>query len=319
MELRAVNLNLLASLAALLEERSVTRAAARMGVTQSAMSSSLAQLRALFEDPLFRRGAHGIEPTPRALSLAAPLSEAMRLLEQTLAPEAFDAATSRRTFVLAASDHVELVVLPRLLRRLEKVAPGVHVEVRPWGLHEVPAMLARGEADLMIGFYGALPPRHEAELLFDDAYTCVVRRSHPRVKQRLTLESWLELGHVLVSQQSGARGSVDRALEARGLTRKIGAQVSHFLLVPLLVARTDLVAAISESVADAFAAPLGLRRFPPPVPLPAGRVGQVWHEQMTADAGHRWLRGIIRDVVGTGRGARSAHGRQMPKPPVSQP
>src|SRR5689334_2453999 len=116
-----------------------------MGVTQSAMSSSLAQLRALFEDPLFRRTAHGIEPTPRALALAAPLSEALRLLERTLTKDSFDPATSTRTFVLAASDHAELIVLPRLLRRLARAAPGVRIEVRPWGLHEVPPLLARGE------------------------------------------------------------------------------------------------------------------------------------------------------------------------------
>lgn len=297
MDLRTVNLNLLAALAALLEERNVTRAAARMGVTQSAMSSSLAQLRALFDDPLFRRTAHGIEPTPRALALAAPLTEAMRLLERTLTKDEFDPATSTRTFVLAASDHAELVVLPRLLRRLGRVAPGVRVEVRPWGLHEVPPLLARGEADLMLGFYDVVPPRHEHELLFEDAYTCIVRRNHPRVKKRLSLSTWLELEHVLVSQQRAAKGSVDRALESMGLSRKIGAQVSHFLLVPLLVARTDLVAAISESVAEAFATPLGLRRFSPPVSLPKGHVGQVWHEQMNADPGHRFLRETIREVV----------------------
>ena len=296
MDLRSVNLNLLASLSALLDERSVTRAATRMGVTQSAMSSSLAQLRVLFEDPLFRRGAHGIEPTPRALALAATLSEGLRLLERTLSPDAFDEATSKRTFVLAASDYVEMVVLPGLVQRLSKTAPGIRVEVQPWGLQEVPAMLARGEADLMIGFYDALPPRHQQESLFEDGYTCIVRRAHPRVNKRLSLKTWLELEHVLVSQQRGARGSVDRALEARGLSRKVGAQVSHFLLVPLLVARTDMVAAVSEFVADAFAAPLGLRRFAPPIALPAGRVGQVWHEQMSNDAGHQWLRKTIRDV-----------------------
>jgi DNA-binding transcriptional LysR family regulator len=260
------------------------------------MSSSLAQLRTLFDDPLFRRGAHGIEPTPRALALAAPLSEGLRLLERTLSAESFDPATSKRTFVLAASDHVEMILLPDLMRRLSRTAPGIRVEVRPWGLQEVPAMLARGEADLMIGFYGEVPPRHEQEPLFEDRYTCIVRRGHPRVGKRLSLKAWLELEHVLVSQQRGARGSVDRALEAMGLSRKIGAQVSHFLLVPLLVARTDMVAAVSEFVAAAFAEPMGLRRFAPPIALPAGRVGQVWHEQMATDGGHLWLRETIRKV-----------------------
>ncbi len=152
MDLRSVNLNLLAAFDALVVEKNVTRAAKRMGVTQSAMSNSLAQLRALFDDALFVRTAHGIEPTSRAIELHAPVREGLHRLEQALAPRHFDPKTANRVFVIAASDHVELVVLPGLLRRLGKVAPRVRVEVRPWGLHEVPAGLARGGAELKVGF-----------------------------------------------------------------------------------------------------------------------------------------------------------------------
>jgi len=297
MDLRSVNLNLLAAFDALLEERSVTRAARRMGVTQSAMSGSLAQLRALFEDPLFRRSSRGIEPTPRALALAEPIHAGLRLLELALVPPGFDAKTSARTFVLAASDYVEFVLMPPLLHRLGREAPGVRIEVRPWGLHEVPPTLARGEVDLMIGFYDAVPARHTQRLLFDDSYTCIVRNGHPRIRRKPTLPAWLREQHVLVSQRGESPGSVDRALASRGLQRTVAARVSHFLLVPVLVARTDLVAALSARVAAAFAEPLGLRMFAPPIALPAGRVGQVWHEQMEGDAGHRWLREMIADIA----------------------
>ncbi len=293
MDIRTVNLNLLVAFDALFEERSVTRAARKMGVTQSAMSNSLAQLRALFDDSLFRRVAHGIEPTARAIALAEPIRHGLHLLGRALSPVEFDPTTASRIFVLAASDYVEFVLLPRLVRRLQHDAPGVRIEVRPWGLHEVPALLARGEADLMIGYYDAVPERHRQQLLFREVYRCIVRKGHPRVRRRLSVKTWLELQHVLVSQRADSPGSVDRALASRGLKRTVGVRVSHFLMVPALVAGSDMVAAVSRRIAETFARPLGLATFAPPLPLPTSRVGQVWHEQMDADPGHQWLRGLI--------------------------
>lgn len=298
----SINLNLLVALHALLEERSVTRAARRAGVTQPAMSNSLAQLRALFGDPLFRRTSRGLEPTPRALALAEPLGRGLRLLESALAPPSFDPHTADRTFVLAASDYVEFVLLPPLMRKLARAAPSVRVEVRPWGLHEVPGFLARAEADLMIGFYDEVPHNHRHRILFEEEYVCIVRRDHPRVRRKLSLELYLELGHVLVSQREGSPGSVDRALATMGKRRRIAARVSHFVMVPMLVARTDLVAAMSRRVVAPLAGPLRLRVFAPPLALPRGRIGCVWHEQMDADPGHRWLRSMIVDVCEELRG-----------------
>jgi len=161
-DIRAVNLNLLAAFDALLEERNVTRAAGKMGVTQSAMSSSLAQLRVLFDDPLFRRTPRGIEPTPRALELGDPIRRGLGLFDRALTPRSFDPASESRVFVLATSDYVEFVLLPPLLKRLAREAPGVRLEVRPWGLHHVPKTLHSGEVDLMIGFYDEVPAHHAA-------------------------------------------------------------------------------------------------------------------------------------------------------------
>jgi DNA-binding transcriptional LysR family regulator len=296
---QSVNLNLLVALEALLEERSVTRAAKRTGVTQPAMSNTLAQLRALFDDPLFRRGAHGLEPTPRALALAEPIRQGLRLLDAALVTPSFEARTAERTFVVAASDYVEFVLLPPLMRRLAHEAPGVRIEIRPWGLHEVPPSLARAEADLMIGFYDAVPRGHRHRLLFDEDYICIVRKDHPRIKRKLTLDLYLELEHVLVSQRADSPGSVDRALAAKGKRRRVAARVSHFLMVPMLVARTDLVAALSRRVAEPLARPLGLKMLTPPISLPRGRIGQVWHEQMEGDPGQRWFRALVESVCAT--------------------
>ena len=298
MNISGVNLNLLVAFDALFEELSVTRAARRAGVTQPAMSNTLAQLRALFGDTLFVRHRTGLTPTARAHELAEPIRKGLRLLESALTGPRFDPNTSERRFVVAASDYVELVLLPALLRRIAHEAPQVRLALRPWGLHEAPPELARGETDLMLGFYGQLPPHHYEQPLFDDEYVCVVRRRHPTVKGKLTLAKYLRLSHVLVSAHADGMGSVDRALLARGLQRTIGARVSHFLTVPVLVAQTDFVAALDRRVAEVFAGPLGLELFPPPLKLPKGTIGQVWHEQQHADPGHRWLRALIADVAG---------------------
>jgi DNA-binding transcriptional LysR family regulator len=297
MNISGVNLNLLVAFDALYEERSVTRAARRAGVTQPAMSNTLSQLRGLFGDALFVRHRTGLTPTARANELAEPIRKGLRLLQSALTGPRFDPATSERRFVVAASDYVELVLLPALLRRLNQDAPQVRLALRPWGLHEAPPELARGEADLMLGFYGQLPPHHYEQALFDDEYVCVVRRHHPTVKSKLTLAKYLQLSHVLVSANAEGTGSVDRALLALGKQRTIGARVSHFLTVPVLVAQTDLVAALDRRVAQVFAGPLGLKLFPPPLKLPKGTIGQVWHEQQHADPGQRWLRALIADVA----------------------
>ena len=297
MNISAINLNLLVAFDALFEELSVTRAARRAGVTQPAMSNTLAQLRELFDDALFVRHRTGLNPTARAKELAEPIRKGLALLQNALSGSSFDPATSERRFVIAASDYVELVLLPALLRRLAKEAPRVRLALRPWGLHEAPPELARGEVDLMLGFYGKLPPHHYEQTLFDDEYVCVVRRRHPSVKSKLTLAQYLQLSHVLVSAKADGLGSVDRALAALGKQRTIGARVSHFLTVPVLVSQTDFVAALDRRVAEVFAGPLGLKLFRPPLALPKGSIGQVWHEQQNADPGQRWLRSVIAEVA----------------------
>jgi DNA-binding transcriptional LysR family regulator len=294
--INAVNLNLFVAFDALYAEKNVTRAARRLGVTQSALSNALQKLRLLFDDPLFLRGPRGITPTPRALEVATPIQRGLAALGASLAPSSFDAATAERTFIVAASDYVLWVLLPRLLRRLAIEAPRVRIEVRPWGLHEVTPWLATGEADLMIGYFGTVPSGHHSLRLFSEEYVCLARKGHPTIGPRPSLEDWVSTPHVVVSERPGSTASVDRVLAKRGLERTIGVRVTHFLLVPEIVARTDFVAALSGRVARPFVRMLGLRTFAPPLALPTSHVGQVWHERLSVDAGHRWLRGVIAEI-----------------------
>jgi DNA-binding transcriptional LysR family regulator len=292
--IKNLNLNLLLVLDALNREQNVTRAAKRLGLTQSAVSNSLGQLRLALGDPLFVRARRGVVPTERAQALAGPVRQALAIVESALeGTGAFDPRKSSRSFVIAASDYTEYVLLPALLRHLEREAPGVRIEVRSWGYHEVPTSLEAGEVDLMLGYYGALPPGHHEQTLFQEEYVCIVRQGHPSVRRRLTLKRYLSLSHVLVTQRPGSGGSVDIALARRGLSRRIGARVSHFLMVPQLVAQTDLVAALSRRIAEPALKGLSLSLYPPPLELPKSSVGQVWHERTHDDPAHRWLRGVV--------------------------
>ncbi len=293
----AVNLNLFVAFDALLAERNVTRAAARLGLTQSALSNALRQLRQLFDDPLFVRGARGVTPTPRALALEAPIRRGLAALGAALSPPTFDAERVERRFTIAASDHVALVLLPSLLGTIRRKAPGLSIDVVPWGLHYVTPLLEQGRADLMIGFHGKVPPQHAQRELFVEEFTCIARRGHPTIRSaKLTLKAWLAAPHVVVTEKPDSASTVDRALGAKGLRRIVGVRVPHFSVVPRIVAETDFVAALGARIAAAYAKPLGLRTFAPPLALPPGRIGMVWHERWDADPGHTWLRETIAEV-----------------------
>ncbi|HEY0708104.1 MAG TPA: LysR substrate-binding domain-containing protein, partial [Polyangia bacterium] len=203
---------------------------------------------------------------------------------------------SERTFVIATSDFVEFVLMPKVLARLSREAPGLRLQLVAWQHHNVPPTLETGEADLMVGFSRPVPGHHE-QILFPDEFICVVRRDHPKVKERLSLKTYVSLQHVLVTSQSSGPGVVDEALAKRGLSRTIALRMSHFLMVPTIIAETDYVAAISRRVAAVYAGPLGLRVLTPPLPLPRGNVTQVWHERTHHSPAHQYLRRLIAEVA----------------------
>ena len=217
MNITGLNLNLLPVLDALLAERSVSRAGARVGLSQPAVSNALAQLRAHFDDALLVRKAGGMAPTERALAIAGPLRAALLALEQGLEPAAtFDPAAASRDFTIMTNDFVAFALLPRLLARLQHEAPGVHLQVRAWQEHFVPSELARGDTDLVLGFHRGLPVGHQAAPLFQDRFVFVARKGHPKVRGRITLATYTKLAHVLVSHEPNARGIVDLCSASAG-------------------------------------------------------------------------------------------------------
>ena len=299
-DLHGINTNLLVALEILLRERSVTRAARRFGVTQSAMSNILAQLRDLLGDPLLVRAGRGMEPTPIALDLAEDLRAGVEAFSRVVSgTHGFDPTTSTEELTLAMSDRLEAVLFPGLLAAIRERAPGLSLQVVPWSDLGAPPGLAR-DIDVAIGVvvgpdFDGGPLHHEVVL--DEGLSTIVRRDHPRVRRRLTLKAFCELDHILVTDKRAATGIIDDALAKEGLSRRIAVRVPRHTLVGELVARTDLVATIDGRIARGFASSLGVRLFSPPVALPRGAFAMFWHDRTDADPARRWLRGQLREVA----------------------
>jgi DNA-binding transcriptional LysR family regulator len=295
----ALDLNLAVVLDALLKERSVSRAAKRIGLSQSATSHALARLRGVLGDPLLVRTRHGVAPTARAEQMAAPLAEALAGLERTLlAAPRFEPATARRTFRIAATDYAELLVVPRLLAAIAKQAPGVDIWMRPMG-DDALAALRRGELDLVLGVFSpsVLAGGLQARPLLDDRLVSIVRKGHPLTRGKLTLARFVAADHALIAPRGNPGGPVDDALAARGLRRRIGFTTPHFVVAPHAIAGTDLVLTLAERVATLFADQLPLRVLEPPLRLPKIRLAMIWQQGYDTDPAHRWLRERLEAVA----------------------
>jgi DNA-binding transcriptional LysR family regulator len=297
MDIRNVDLNLLVALDALLAERSVSRAAVRLHLSQPAASALLARLRELFGDPLLLRSARGMLPTQRALELLGPVRQVLDEIDAIVQPRAaFDAASAEHTFTLSASDYVEYTLLPMLVDYLEHKAPGVRLEVRPLDLQTVAKQMESGDVDLCITGLLNAPAGLHVRPLYTERIVSVVRREHPGVGARLTLDKFCSLEHIQVSVRgSGFSTRIDEALAALGRKRRARLAVPHFLLVPEIVARSDMISALPERLARGYAKKL--RIFEPPLDLEGFTVGEIWHERNQRDPAQQWLRDVLLELA----------------------
>ena len=298
MNIHAADLNLLVVLEVLMAERSVSRAARRLGLSQPATSNALARLRAMFDDPLLVRRGNAMLPTPRALELAGHVHAGLAHLQAALdGPRPFDERASTRCFTIATNDYVSFVLLAPLVRRLRERAPRVTVQVKSLDNLASLEALGRGEVDLALGAGSMLGQDYPCEPLFEDGYVSLARQGHPRVGKRLTLERFVQLEHLLVSPYGSRRGVVDIALEQRGYERRVALWVPHFLLAPAIVAQTDLVVTLAERVARRLAPRYGLRILPTPIDVPRFVTQQYWDPRHEHEPAHRWLREQVRGSV----------------------
>ncbi|HEY8075630.1 MAG TPA: LysR family transcriptional regulator [Labilithrix sp.] len=295
-----VDLALVAALRALLAEKHVTRAAKRLGVTQPAMSHSLARLRAALGDPILVRTPSGMRATPRAEAMIEPLERAFHELDAALAPPAaFDPARATNRFVVATTDYVELVLLPALCARLWREAPNVDLRVVTIDTraHE---LLAEDRLDLAIGPPGTLGSAGtiRSQLLFRETFRCVMREGHPAARRRLTLDAFIALPHALIAPRGESGGGVvDHALARMKKKRRVALEIPHFLVAPYVIGETDLVITLAARVAERFASTLGLVSVAPPVELPGFAMAMAWHERRHVDPAHAWFRKLVADVA----------------------
>ncbi|HEY6241029.1 MAG TPA: LysR family transcriptional regulator, partial [Burkholderiales bacterium] len=297
MNVSELDLNLLRAFDAVLREGSVTAAGGRLGLSQPAMSNAISRLRRLLEDPLFVRTPRGVRPTPFAQRLAAPVRQALELIHSALSQQSgFDPGTSERVFRLQLTDVGELVFLPSLLERLKREAPRVRIEVEQRRQGDVGDALAAGEIDLALGFLPELSAGVMQKRLFRDQYVCLMRAEHPAIGARLTLARFLAAAHVLVSAEGSPHQIVEQTLRAKGLRRQIALRVPHFMVIPMILARTDYMAIVPKGFVHAMA-PLGrYRSLKLPVDIPELDVKLHWHERFNRDPGISWLRGVLIDL-----------------------
>lgn len=298
--LSRVDLNLLVHLDALLAERSVTRAAARVGLGQSAMSHNLARLRDLFSDELLTRGPEGLRPTPRALALVEPVRIALAQIQVLVSrDEAFDPRTAERTFSVGLPDSMEILIVPSLLAYLREVAPGIHLRLHNINSSKLLDDLDADRLDLAVGYgvFAQGQAHHKRRLLFTETYLCMFNAERTGITASISLDDYLRLPHVLTSLRPGERGVVDDALEKLGLRRTVVLTTPRFLAVPSLVARAPVVVTMHARLARFFAAELGLSLSLPPVELPDMAVSLLWHASYDHDPAHAWLRQMMVRLV----------------------
>ncbi len=269
--LQGLDLNLLVALDALIAERSVTRAAERLGLSQPAVSHTLARLRKALGDPLLVRAPRGMELTPRAQSIAAPLARALSDIAAAVRPPgSFHPARAKRRFRIATDDYLGRLLLPKLLARLWQEGPGIDVEVAvagPRSGHQ----LADGLVDAVIapaGVIGRLPGAY-TQHLFDERFASLSRIGHPAIRRRLTLDAFVALPHVLVAPGGRPGSIVDTALAKLGLRRRVAVIIPHFLAALPIVRQSDAIVTIGRRLA--VASRDGLRIHAPPLDLPGLR------------------------------------------------
>lgn len=299
-DLDHIDLHLIRVMHTLISERSVSRAALRLSSTQPAVSAKLKRLRALTGDPLLVRAGQGMQPTERAMQLLDPaaiiLQQAARLFDTR--DGGFEPASSTAHFRLGASDYLDPLFLPRLVAHLQRVAPGVTLELAALTQDaDYRGQLAAGTVDLVIGNW--LQPPEELHLgrLLSDEIVCLVGAHHPAGRS-WTAAQYLAAEHVApMPLHPGAVGVIDQHLAALGLKRHIAVRASHFGLIPQMVADSLLVLTTGRLFCSRYLGSLPLRVLRCPLPFPPMNYYQLWHEAAHAGASQRWLREQVRDVA----------------------
>lgn len=313
MDTRRLDLNLLVTLEALLVEQNVTRAAARLHLSQPAVSAQLSRLRDVFDDPLLIPAQRGMTPTLKALELLGPLRQALDQVRATVATHLnFEPATASLTVSIACTDYVQAVLIKHLFVAMRRVAPGVRIALRTLDVPQLEAQMTRGDVDLSVMNVLGAPPGLRSRHLFDERYVLIGRRGHPGLRKGLSVQEFAQLEHIVVSLRGGGFStSVDDTLLAMGQRRNVILSASSFLPVPELVEQSDCVALVPQRLTGDRGR--RLQHMEPPFPVAGFSIGMFWHERSHGHAGFRWVREFITDLVDSQRGGAGAIEATNPK------
>ena len=295
-----IDLHLIRVLHTVLTERSVSRAAIRLGMHQPAVSAALKRLRELAGDPLLVRSGPGMIPTDAALRMVEPAASILRAAEGLFSDaRGFDPRTATRTFRVAASDYLDPLFLPRLVAHIKSHAPLCPVEVLPLSPDShYHAHLAQGELDVVIGNWPQPPDDLHMGRLFSDDVACLVSREHPAVRRGWTAEEWLAAEHIAPTPtHPGARGVIDSQLDGMGLQRHVTARCAHFSVIPDIVASSLLVLTTGRQFCERYTERLPVTVLPCPVEFPRLMYYQLWHARTHHSAAAMWLREAVRTVA----------------------
>lgn len=295
-----IDLHLIRVLHTVLTERSVSRAALRLGMYQPAVSAALKRLRELSGDPLLVRSGSGMVPTDAALRMIEPSASILRAAEVMFTgARGFDPQTCSSTFRVAASDYLDPQFLPRLVSQIKAQVPLCHIEIHPLSADsDYHAHLANGDVDVVVGNWLKPPEDLHLGKLFADEVVCLVSNDHPAVRRGWTAESWLEAEHIAPTPtHPGARGVIDDHLESLGLVRNITARCPHFGLIPGMVASSLLVLTTGRQYCERFVAHLPVKILPCTIEFPQLMYYQLWHERTHASASAKWLREQVKQVA----------------------
>jgi len=307
MELQDLDLNLLVVFNQLLIERRVSKVADNLGLTQPAVSNSLARLRKLLGDDLFLRTPSGMEPTPFAEQLAEPVTYALGMIHGALNQRStFEPKASTRAFTIGMTDIGEIYFLPELINSLRQQAPGVTVStVRNTAVNLKDEMEA-GKVDLAIGLLPQLKAGFFQRRLFRQRYVCLFRQGHRLDRKKLSLAEFSAAEHLVVVSPGTGHGKVDEWMERSGIERKVRLTVPHYVAIGHILQATDLVATVPERLAQRMTEPFGLSYLAHPAKLPDMAINVFWHAKYHRAPDSRWLRTLVFDTFADDSGAQAA-------------
>ncbi len=302
---RTLDLNLLRVFDEVMAERSLTRAARNLNLTQPAVSNALRRLRETLGDELVQRSGQGMAPTPRARTIWPAVRQALEQLELSLVPNEFVPAQAKTTFILAMADATAAELMPGLVEILETEAPGVTLRVVPLTTRDPRALLDEQACDLAVGFFPSvladmtahsqgdepLPFAHQR--LYDGQYVCVARQAHPLAEQPLSLDTYCEARHMLVSFSGRAYGFIDEALAALGRRRQVVLTVNQFFTAGRVVAHSNLLTVLPRHFVRVTGIADELVLMPLPFEVPAVHVDALWHRRNQLRGSHQWLRQAV--------------------------